>query len=125
MAVTKQTVLIADDDADLRNMYSTKFESSGYAVVGACDGDDCLAKMKTAKPDIVILDLMMPKKDGFMVLEIAKQDKAIKDIPIIVLSALGQKEDADLARNLGAAEFYIKPQTMLNELVAKAEQYLK
>ena len=92
MAYKKIKILIAEDDPFLSQMYSEKLEMSGYSVILAVDGEEALDKMKLTKPDLLLLDIMMPKKDGFEVLASKSTDDSIKDIPVIVLTNLSQNE---------------------------------
>ncbi len=106
-------VLIAEDDTFLANAYRVKFENEGFSIEIASDGEEALAKTKSFKPDVILLDLVMPKKDGFTVLEEIKKDLETKNIKVIVTSNLGQKEDVDRVMKLGALKYFVKSDTSI------------
>lgn len=112
-------ILIAEDDRFLGMAYRAKFTKSGFEVQIAADGEEALEMLKTFTPDAMLLDLVMPRKDGFTTLaEIRKQEK-FKHIPIIVASNLGQKEDVDKATALGANGYIIKSDMALEAIIEK------
>ena len=117
-------ILIVDDEADMRVMFSTRLEISNFEVIEAEDGEEGLEKAKKEKPDLIVLDLMLPKITGFEVCRMLKFDDNYKDIPIIVLSALGQQSDREKAVQCGADAYFIKPFD-LALLVTKIESLLK
>jgi len=102
-------VLIADDNPDLRAILTIRLEINGYDVIIATDGENALDKVKSEKPDILILDLMMPRLTGFEVCRMIKFDDGLKSMPIIVLSALDQQHDREQAIQNGADAYFIKP----------------
>jgi len=113
-------ILLVEDDKFLRELMTKKLFSMEYDVVSAVDGESGLAMIKESKPDLVLLDLILPGINGFEVLERAKKDPETASIPIIILSNLGQKEDIDKGISLGAADFLVKahftPQEITNKL---------
>jgi CheY-like chemotaxis protein len=117
-------VLIIEDDAPYRKVYTRKFQVSGYDVETAENGADGLAKMRSFKPDIVFVDLMMPKMDGFQVIDHAKADPELKTIPIIVLTNLSTADDAQKVMQKGALAVLVKSDTEPNAIVAKANEVL-
>ncbi len=117
-------VLIAEDDKFLLSAYKLKFEKDGDKIEVAMDGEEALAKIKEFKPDVVLLDLMMPKVDGFEVLEKLKAE-GIEGVPIIVASNLSQAEDEERAKKLGAVDYVVKSDIALDDLVAKVKSYAK
>lgn len=118
-------VLIIEDDKFLSKIYLTKFTKSGMEVRVAGNGEEGLKMMREEKPDVVLLDLIMPKMDGFEVLMEVKNDSSLKTIPILVLSNLGQSDDMQRAKELGAKEFIIKSDISIQDVVTKIEMYLK
>lgn len=108
MAANKK-ILVADDEPDFVELISMRLEVNGFDVVAAKDGQEAIDKTKSDKPDLLILDLMMPKVDGFEVCRMLKFDDNFKDLPIIVLSALDQQQDREKAIEAGADEYFIKP----------------
>jgi len=113
-------ILIVEDDKFLRELMSKKLITLGYEVVSAADGESGLVMIKETKPDVVLLDLILPGINGFEVLEKAKQDPEIANIPVVILSNLGQGEDIEKGLALGAKDFLVKahftPQEIVNKL---------
>lgn len=118
-------ILIVEDDRFLRELIVRKLSNEGYEVVEAVDGEQGLQKTKEVKPDIVLLDLILPGIDGFEVLTLKKDDPAIAGIPVIVLSNLGQKEDVEKGIGLGAADYLIKAHFTPGEIIEKVQNILK
>ncbi len=118
-------VLIVEDDVFLANIYKTKFEMEGFKVSVSDNGEAGLQDTQKKKPDIVMLDILLPKMDGFVVLEHLKSDKATKDIPVILLTNLGQKDDVEKGLQLGAADYLIKAHFKPSETVEKIRAVLK
>ncbi len=118
-------VLIVEDDSFLANIYKTKFEMEGFKVSVADNGESGLADMKKKKPDVVLLDILMPKMDGFTVLKKAKADPEIKDCPVILLTNLGQKDDVEKGLELGAVDYLIKAHFKPSETVDKVKKVLQ
>lgn len=107
---TNTKVLVADDEDSLRVLLRAVINSEeGFDFFEAVDGDDVLEKVRIDKPEILILDVMMPGKTGFEVCEILKQDKDFEDIEILILTAKGQESDQEWAKSCGADYFLRKP----------------
>lgn len=117
-------VLVVEDDRFLGSAYKAKLSKSGYDVQLATDGDEALEVLKTFVPAVILLDLVMPNRDGFSTLEAIRQTEGIKDIPVIVASNLGQKEDFDKAISLGATDFIVKSDVSLDELIARIQKHV-
>jgi DNA-binding response OmpR family regulator len=115
-------VLVVEDDKFLMSAYRAKLERSGYEVHMASDGDEALTVLETLVPDIILLDLVMPRKDGFATLGELRQREALKSVPVIVASNLGQKEDIDKATGLGATDYIIKSDLSMDDLISKIEK---
>lgn len=115
----EKSVLIVDDDEKLIKMLGFLFMSKGFNVEKATDGQEAIDLLKNLKPDVIILDLMMPGIDGFEVCRIIKEDPFLKDTPIIVLSALSLSENREKLSALGAYDYFEKP-FKSSDLVAKA-----
>ena len=101
-------VLVAEDDKFLLMAYSTKMKKSGYDTVIAANGEEAVVKAQSENPDIILLDLVMPKKDGFEALEELKSNPKTKNIPVVILSNLGQDEDVKKGKEFGAADYLVK-----------------
>lgn len=112
-------ILVAEDDKFLSNAYRVKLTKAGFEVKVAGDGAEALNILQTFIPDLILLDLVMPVKDGFATLEVIKADEKLKMIPVIVASNLGQKEDCDRAIKLGAKDFVVKSDLSLDTLIQK------
>jgi DNA-binding response OmpR family regulator len=126
MAKTNQEIkiLVVEDDNSLREMYETKLKKEGFLTYTAIDGEEGLKKIKEIKPDVVILDLIMPKKNGFDVLTEINKNKSSQKPPIIVLSNLGLDDDIILAKSLGAKDYLVKSTLLLKDLVKKIKEYI-
>lgn len=117
-------ILVVEDDKFLREMISRKLDKEGYEVVQAVDGEKGEVKIKEEKPDLVLLDLILPGIDGFEVLERTKKDPEVANIPIIILSNLGQKSEVERGLNLGAIDFLIKAHFTPGEIVKKIREII-
>ena len=120
-----QKILIVEDDKFLRKLVVEKFKQENFEVIEAADGEQGLKKIKEEKPNIVLLDLTLPKKDGFQVLSEIKGDKDISSIPVIIFSNLGQREEMEKASKLGAADYLIKAHFTPNEIVEKVKANIR
>ncbi len=118
-------ILIVEDDKFLRELIVKKLTNEGYEVVEAVDGEQGIQKIKDTKPDLVLLDLILPGIDGFGVLMQKKEDPFIASIPVIVLSNLGQKEDVDKGISLGATDYLIKAHFTPGEIIEKVRNIIK
>jgi len=114
-----KTVLLVDDDLTLREMYEERLKAEGFNIVQATNGEEALQKAQEIKPNIILLDIMMPKVNGFDVLKELKSSDELKDIPVIILTALIQDVDRVQGKKLGAADYIVKSETMPGEVIAK------
>jgi len=114
-------VLIVEDEEALRKVLQEKMEHSGFETYAAKDGDEGWEMAKSKDPDIILLDLSMPKKNGFDVLALLKQDPEVKDIPVFILSNLGEDENLKKALDMGAEDYFIKAQHSIGEIVEKVK----
>lgn len=112
-------ILLVDDDTTLREMYDERLRIEGFEIVQAANGAEALQKTREIRPDIILLDVMMPKVNGFEVLKQLKENPASKDIPVIILTALIQDKDRLQGKQLGAADFIVKSETMPGEVISK------
>ena len=124
MSDSKKKVMIVEDDEHISKVYEIKLAKEGIASSLAVDGDEAVVKITAEKPDVILLDLMIPKKDGFGVLEDIKKNPATASIPVIVLSNLGQQADQDRALGLGANEYLVKVDYPIQDVVNKVKGYL-
>ncbi len=117
---TKPRILLVEDDVFLVGMYVTKLELEGLATLVANDGDTGLALAKKEHPDLILLDIILPGgMDGFRVLEELKRDAATRDIPVMLLTNLGQQREVDRGLALGAADYLVKAHYMPSEVVER------
>ena len=116
---TPPRILLAEDDRILRKAGEVSLSKRGYEVIAAVDGEDALAKTREHKPDLVLLDVMMPKMHGFDVLLALKSDPAVRDIPVIMLTNLAQPADITRATDAGAHSYLVKSNMNLDELAAR------
>lgn len=118
-------VLLVEDDVFLMDIYKKKFEMEGFKISVSDNGEKGLADIIKKKPDIVLLDILLPKLDGFAVLEKLKADKEVKNIPVILLTNLGQKDEVEKGLRLGAEDYMIKAHFKPSEIVDKVKKVLK
>ncbi|MFA6588012.1 MAG: response regulator [Patescibacteria group bacterium] len=121
----KKTILLVEDDTFLAGMYVTKLELEGFRVLLASDGEQAVVLAKKEIPNIMLLDIILPKKSGFEVLQEIKASASTKNIPVILLTNLGQKEDVQKGLKLGAVDYLIKAHFMPSEVVAKVKRLVK
>ncbi|MEK7552607.1 MAG: response regulator [Patescibacteria group bacterium] len=112
-------VLIVEDDEFLRSLTAKRLEKEGYRIDVAVDGENAISLLETIKPDIVLLDLLLPGKDGFEVLKNIRASATVKTVPVVIFSNLGQKEDIQKANALGVEDFLIKANFTLDDVVSK------
>jgi DNA-binding response OmpR family regulator len=117
-------IIVADDDRMFRKVAETTLRRQGYDVATASDGEEALQLIRSERPDIIVLDLIMPKLQGFDVLTILKQDTLTSAIPVIVLSSLTQEQDKQEALDLGAVAYFNKTTFSMSELVKQVENTL-
>ena len=108
----------------MASMYATKFELEGFEVVRASDGQEGIKMVREQKPDLVLLDIVMPKVDGFEVLTELRKSPDISNIPVILLTNLGQRSDIEKGLSLGARDYIVKASYTPAQVVAKVKQHL-
>ena len=115
--VGRQKVLIVEDDGLLQKIFKAKFTLEGYDVDTADDGEDGLAKVRTGSPDIVLLDILIPKLHGLQVLAEIRRDPVIKNVPVVMLSNLSNTDQIERAMTMGAAGYLVKSDTSPGEVL--------
>jgi DNA-binding response OmpR family regulator len=118
-------ILIIEDDKFLRKVITQKIVKEGYEIAEAIDGEKGFEVAKAEKPDIILLDLILPGMDGFEVLARLKSDQETVKIPVIILSNLGQKEDAEKGLKMGAVDYLVKAHFTPSEIISRIEGILK
>ncbi len=118
-------LLVAEDDQFYANLYRTKLEKEGFGVLVASNGTETLDLLRKNSPNLIILDLVMPEMDGFEVLKKLKEEKDLRDVPVIILSNLGQPEDIERAKALGVFKYIIKSNVSIHQMVESVEEALE
>lgn len=117
-------VLLVEDDFSLRDIYSARFQAEGYTLVTASDGEEALATAMREHPDLIVLDVMMPKISGFDVLDILRSTPETKDTKVIMMTALSGETDRQRGEALGVNKYLVKSQVTLEDVVAAVKQVL-
>lgn len=125
MADSQAKILLVEDDEMLLEMYSLKLRDEGFNLFTANDGAAALEIALREKPLVILLDIMMPKMDGFAVLTELRKDDSMKQTPIVMLSNLGQQGDIDKGKELGATDYVVKASMTPTQVVEKIKSYLK
>lgn len=118
-------VFIVEDDDFLRSLTVKRLEKDGYELSVSASGEEAMDGILKAKPDIVLLDLLLPGLSGFEVLKKIRENEATKSLPVIVFSNLGQREDIEKAKALGVNDFLIKANFTLDDVVGKISSLIK
>jgi len=124
MAQDKIKILLVEDDSFLLGMYATKFEMEGFKVIMAEDGEKAVRLAVKEVPDIILLDIILPKVNGFEVLCQLKSSPKTADIPVILLTNLSQKDEIEQGLKMGAEDYLIKAHFMPSEVVDKIKKVL-
>lgn len=120
----KRKILLVEDDETLAEVYKQRLELEGFDVNHVNNGEDALATAVKFRPDLVLLDVMMPKLNGFDVLDIMRQMPETRNVHIIMLTALSQPKDEQRAKDLGADDFLIKSQVVIGDVVERIKHQL-
>ena len=120
----KNKILLVEDDEFLSRAYSDGLSRAGLEVDVARDGGEAMEKVKEEKQDLILLDLVMPTKNGFEVLEELRMDDDLKKIPVMILTNLGQDSDIEKGKNLGAIDYLIKTDLSMKEVIEKVKYHL-
>jgi DNA-binding response OmpR family regulator len=124
MSDTQPYILIVEDDRFLARAYQSKLANAGFRLATAYDGEEAVSMLSQERPDLMILDIIMPKKNGFEVLQEMQTHPEWKTIPVILLTNLGQEEDRKKGRELGAVDYIIKADFSLQEIVTLIKKHL-
>jgi DNA-binding response OmpR family regulator len=123
--MANKKIVLMEDEEILANMYKIKFSNAGYNIEVAGNGEVGLKLVKRIKPDIILLDIIMPEMDGFAVLAKLKSDTTLKKIPVFMLTNLGQEEDMKKGKDMGAVGYYVKADVTPGELVKTVNKFFK
>ncbi len=120
----KKKVLVVEDNSSLRQTLAEFLESDDFDVITASDGEEAINLAQNNNPDIILLDIILPKKNGFEVIQVLKDDERTKNIPIVLLTNLGSLSDIQKALDLGATTYLVKGDYQLKEIVEKIKEIL-
>lgn len=120
----KKTILVVEDDVFLVKAYQIKFQKEGINVQAAHDGKEALSFLQKDPPTLVLLDLMLPYIAGFDVLQAIRKNDRWKDVPVIITSNLGQEQDIEQGKTLGATDYIIKANSKIGDLVERVRKHL-
>jgi two-component system alkaline phosphatase synthesis response regulator PhoP len=121
---TKKKILLVEDDTALAKVYMTRLEMEGFDVRRVENGEEALSNAQEYRPDLIVLDVMMPKINGFDVLDILRNTPEFATIPVVMLTALSQAKDKERAKELGADDYLVKSQVVISDVVARIKYHL-
>jgi len=121
----KRKIMIVEDDVFVMDIYQTKLAQEGFEIIPAMNGVEAMKKLQVSVPDLMLLDIVMPYMDGLEVLKKVKADDRLKNIPVILLTNLSQKDDIDKGLGLGANDYLIKSHFTPSEVLKKIKEYIK
>lgn len=120
----KKKILLVEDDTTLSEVYRSRLELEGFETIQATNGEDALSEIQKSKPDLVLLDAMMPKVSGFDVLDIIRNTPSIANTHVIMLTALSQPKDKERAERLGVDEYLVKSQVVIEDVIDRVKHHL-
>jgi len=121
---TKKKILLVEDDVALSGVYKSRLDIEGFEVEEVNNGEDALSSAIKFKPDLILLDAMMPKISGFDVLDILRNTQETSDIRVIMLTALSQPKDKERAESLGVNDYLVKSQVVIGDVVERVKFHL-
>lgn len=122
---TRKRILFVEDDDALANVYIIRLQAEGFDVRRVANGEEALATALNYKPDLVLLDVMMPRVSGFDVLDILRNTPETSDVKVMMLTALGQESDIERAKQLGVNDYLVKSQVVIADVIDRIRQQLK
>jgi DNA-binding response OmpR family regulator len=120
----QKTILLVEDDDSLASVYETRLQAEGFKTVRVANGEDALQAALTHKPDLILLDVMMPKVSGFDVLDILRNTPETADAKVIMLTALSQDSDKERAQSLGVNDYLVKSEVVIADVVERVKEHL-
>lgn len=117
-------ILLVEDEPMLSNLLGQRLQKENFQVITAHDGSEAVKILRQEKPDLVLLDIILPKMSGFEVMETMKSDPTLQSAPVVVISNLGQEGDVERGQNLGAVGYFVKAQMSIEDLVSKIKEFL-
>lgn len=124
MKPLNKKIILVEDDTNLVEVYKARLELEGFTVVGVNNGEDALSVIVAEKPDLVLLDAMMPKISGFDVLDILRNTPETANTRVIMLTALSQEKDKQRAESLGVDEYIVKSQVVISDVIERVKFHL-
>jgi DNA-binding response OmpR family regulator len=124
MAENALKILLVEDDPFLSNLLKVRLQRENIDVTLARDGEEAIKSLTADRPSLILLDLILPKKSGFEILEKISTDPQLKDMPVIIISNLGQTSDIQRGKELGAIEYFVKAKISIDDLVGKVKEFL-
>lgn len=122
----QKTILVVEDDVFLANLIVTRMQKAGLSVLKAMTGEEAIEILRgEKKPDLILLDIILPQKSGFEVLEEIQADPNLQKAPVIITSNLGQESDIQKGKELGVIDYFVKARTPIDQLVAKVKEIVK
>ena len=124
METQQKTILLIEDEKVLANLLKQRLEKEGFNVNLARDGEEALKVLKNIQPNLVLLDIILPKISGFELMEILRKDPSYNQAPIVIISNLGQESDVEKGQVLGAIGYFVKAKMSIEDLVNKVKGFL-
>jgi len=125
MSLLEKKLLIVEDDLFLSSLLKNRFQKEGLVVIVARDGDEAIKTLKAIKPDLILLDLILPGKSGFEVLQAMQSEPQLRRDPVMVISNLSHEMEIKQAKQLGAIEYFIKARTSIDDMVKRVKAFLE
>ncbi|MCR4275684.1 MAG: response regulator [Candidatus Wolfebacteria bacterium] len=128
MAGKPKKILLIEDEPFLSSLLKNRLQKENFEVLVAKDGEEAIKFLKSSTPNLILLDIILPKKSGFEIMEDIKSDPELSDkidIPVIIISNLSQPEDIQKSKQLGAIEYFVKAKTSIDDLVSKVKTFVK
>ncbi len=125
MSDKKRKILLVEDDSMIVEMYKLRFEEEGFEVTVTDKGSEAIKLAESLKPDIILLDIILPEVDGFNILQTLKSDANTKDLPILLLTNLAQESDKERAMAMGANDYFVKSQHTPSDVLQKVMELIK
>ncbi len=120
----QKTILLIEDEPLLANLLKQRLEKENFKVIHVLDGEEGLRTLKSLHPDLILLDIILPKLSGFEVMERLKNDPTFGETPLVIISNLGQESDVERGRVLGAIGYFVKAKTSIEDLIKKVKVFL-
>ena len=121
----QKTVMLVEDEKFLSNLLKARLEALGVKVIQVFDGSEAIKLLADLKPDLILMDIILPKISGFEIMEMINADPTLNSAPIVIISNLGQDGDIQKGKALGAVEYFIKAKVSIDELVKKIISFLQ